>query len=175
LTDIVVTLIGPDRPGLVEAVAATVAEHGGNWLEGRMAQLAGKFAGILRVEVPAERAAELTSALGALEKNGLRLIAEIAGPAPAAGPSSTMDVELLGLDRPGLVREVSSVLAARRVNVEALTTDVYSAPMTADSMFRARARVRVPAGVDAAELRQSLERLAGDLMVDIRVAEADKK
>jgi glycine cleavage system regulatory protein len=176
LTDIVVTLIGPDRPGLVEAVAASVAAHGGNWLEGRMAQLAGKFAGILRVEVAAERAAELTSALAALEKNGLRLIVEIAGEAPTpAGPSRTMDVELLGLDRPGLVREVSGVLAARRVNVETLETDVYSAPMTADSMFRARARVRVPGDVDAAELRRSLERLAGDLMVDIRLAEADKK
>jgi glycine cleavage system regulatory protein len=176
LTDIVVTLIGPDRPGLVEAVAAVVAAHGGSWQEGRMAQLAGKFAGILRIEVAADGAAELTSALAGLEKNGLRLICEIAGTPSAApaGPLRTMDVELLGLDRPGLVREVSSVLAARRVNVESLETDVYSAPMTADSMFRARARVRVPGDVDAAELRASLERLAGDLMVDIRVGDTEK-
>jgi glycine cleavage system regulatory protein len=83
-----------------------------------------------------------------------------------------MDVELLGLDRPGLVREISSLLAARRVNVEELTTDVYSAPMSGDTMFRARARVHVPSEVDEHELRESLERLAGDLMVEIRVADA---
>ena len=49
MTDLVLTLIGPDRPGLVEAVAEVVAAHGGNWLESRMARLAGKFAGILRI------------------------------------------------------------------------------------------------------------------------------
>jgi glycine cleavage system regulatory protein len=170
MTDIVVTLIGPDRPGLVEAVAATVAAHGGNWLEGRMAQLAGKFAGILRVEVAPARAAELAAALGGLEKNGLRLITEIGGAEVGAATFRAMEVELLGLDRPGLVREVSAVLAARGINVEELATDVYSAPMTAESMFRASARVRMPASVDEHELRQSLERLAGDLMVEIRLA-----
>ena len=48
---LVLTLIGPDRAGLVEAVAAVVADHGGNWLESRMSRLAGQFAGILEVEV----------------------------------------------------------------------------------------------------------------------------
>ena len=52
MTDLVLTLIGSDRPGLVEAVAEVIAGHGGNWLESRMAHLAGKFAGILRVEIP---------------------------------------------------------------------------------------------------------------------------
>jgi glycine cleavage system regulatory protein len=83
-------------------------------------------------------------------------------------------VELLGLDRPGLVREVSRVLASRRINVEELVTDVFSAPMSGDAMFRARARVHVPAETEVAELRRSLERLAGDLTVDIKVAEVKR-
>lgn len=173
MSDLVITLIGSDRPGLVEAVAATVAEHGGNWLEGRMAHLAGKFAGILRVAVSPERAGELSSALAALETSGLRIVAELGG-ADAQAHARAMEVELLGLDQPGLVREISHLLASHRINVEDLATDVYSAPMAGDAMFRARARVNVPAELDEHELRRSLERLAGDLMVEIRLAEPKK-
>jgi glycine cleavage system regulatory protein len=173
MPDLVITLIGTDRPGLVEAVAATVAEHGGNWLEGRMAHLAGKFAGILRVEVASGKEAGLAAALGRLEAGGLRIVTEGGGAAVASGARG-MDVELLGLDRPGLVREVSHLLAGRRINVEELATDVFSAPMTGEAMFRARARVNVPAGVDEHELRDSLQKLARDLMVEIRLAEAEK-
>jgi len=89
MLDLVVTLIGPDRPGLVEAVAEVVASHGGNWLESRMAHLAGKFAGVLRVEAPSERLAALKQALAALASIGLRVVIEQseaggAGPAPGA-------------------------------------------------------------------------------------------
>jgi len=176
MTDLVITLIGTDRPGIVEAVAATVADHGGNWLEGRMAHLAGKFAGILRVEVAEERASALQAALARLEDAGLRIVAEPGGPpASGSGDFHAMEVELLGLDRPGLVREISRLLASRRINVEELSSDVYSAPMAGDAMFRARARVHVPAPIEIEELRRSLERLAGDLMVDIRLAEIKKR
>ena len=86
MTDLVLTLLGPDRPGIVELVAGVIAAHGGNWLESRMSHLAGKFAGILRAEVPTERVAAATVALAALETRGLRVIAETAaraGGAPA--------------------------------------------------------------------------------------------
>src|SRR5262245_43580958 len=173
MADIVITVIGRDRPGLVEAIAAAVAQHGGNWLEARMAHLAGQFAGLLRVEVPREKAAALREALVRLEAGGLHVQTE-AGGEEDRGPSRLMEVELLALDRPGLVHEVSHLLSSRRVNIEELETENYSAPMTADRMFRARARVSVPADVDARELRESLERLARDLMVDIRLAEPGK-
>jgi glycine cleavage system regulatory protein len=175
MTDLVITLIGTDHPGIVEAVAAAVADHGGNWLEGRLAHLAGKFAGILRIEVADERAPALQAALAGLERAGLKVVAEPGGVPAPAGPHRAMEVELLGLDRPGLVREISSLLARRGVNVEELATDVYSAPMAGDAMFRARARVNIPAEIDHDELRRSLERLAGDLMVDIRLAEVKKR
>ena len=72
---LVLTLLGPDRPGLVEAMAALIARHGGNWLESRMASLAGEFAGILRVEVDEDSAAELESALRSLEADqGLAIL-----------------------------------------------------------------------------------------------------
>jgi glycine cleavage system regulatory protein len=171
MTDLVLTLLGPDRPGLVEAVAETIAAHDGNWLESRMAQLAGKFAGILRLEVPAEKTGSLMGALGRLEQRGLRIVIEPSTAGAAAARPVTMEVELLGLDRPGLVREVSHLLAERGINVEELVTDRSSAPMSGEMMFRARAIVQVPSGVDLGALRAGLERLAGDLMVEIRLAE----
>jgi glycine cleavage system regulatory protein len=180
MNDLVLTLIGPDRPGLVEAVANTIAEHGGNWLESRMAHLAGKFAGILRVEVPPERAAALTTALARLEARGLRVVVERAEPAveaaarPSRQPSRAVELTLVGLDRPGLVRDISQLIAKHGGNVEELETDRQSAAMSAEMLFRAEARVNVPQGADVAALRADLERLANDLMVEIRFVEALK-
>jgi glycine cleavage system regulatory protein len=169
VTDLVLTLLGPDRPGLVELVAGVVAAHGGNWLESRMTRLAGHFAGILRAEIPPERLGEVTTALAALEKQGLKVTATTAAPPPAAGAERSMTLELVGLDRPGIVREISQLLAASGVNVEELTTNRKSAAMSAEMLFEARARVRVPASTDVAALRAGLERLANDLVVEIRL------
>jgi glycine cleavage system regulatory protein len=172
MIDLVLTLIGSDRPGLVEAVAQTVADRGGNWLESRMIHLAGSFAGILRVEVPPGQADALANALGGLVASGLRVTATSAARAQAgaaAGEGRVMDLELIGLDRPGLVREISQLLASHEVNVEELTTDRTSAPMSGEMLFRANARVKVPVHIDAAHLRASLERLASDLTVEIRL------
>jgi glycine cleavage system regulatory protein len=181
MIDLVLTLIGPDRPGLVEAVAQTVADRGGNWLESRMTHLAGKFAGILRVEVPPGQADALARALEGLGAAGLRVVAESSARAAAGGGANppsprtgkVMNVELIGLDRPGLVREISQLLARHDINVEELTTDLTSAPMSGEMLFRANARVNVPPRLDAGQLRASLERLASDLTVEIRLQEQE--
>jgi glycine cleavage system regulatory protein len=171
MTDLVLTLIGPDRPGLVEAVAEVVAAHGGNWLESRMARLAGKFAGILRIEVSADKAADLQAALAALDARGLKVVGEPSGSVDAATAGRTLDLELVGLDRPGIVREISQLLANSGANVEELSTDRTSAPMSGEMLFEAKARVRLPSSADLASLRAALERLASDLMIEIRLVE----
>ena len=170
MADLVLTLIGPDRPGLVEAVAGPIAAHGGNWLESRMAHLAGQFAGILRVEVPDAKAPALTDALHRLEARGLRITIE-GGPRPAPSTGRrTLVVDLVGLDRPGIVREISHVLAERGVNIEELTTDRTVAAMSGEPLFRAHARVRLPPAADVTALRRALERLGTDLMVEVALA-----
>jgi glycine cleavage system regulatory protein len=175
VADLVLTLIGPDRPGIVEAVAEPIAAHGGNWLESRMAHLAGQFAGILRVEVPDERTAALVEALRKLEQRGLRVTVET-GPRPVPHRERRLlVVDLVGLDRPGIVREISHVLAERGVNIEELVTDRSTAAMSGEHLFRSRARVNVPAQVDAAELRARLEKLATDLHVQVSLGEAEER
>jgi glycine cleavage system regulatory protein len=174
MADLVLTFIGPDRPGLVKELAEPVVAHGGNWLESRMAQLAGQFAGILRVEVPDARASSLVDALRRLDTRGLRLVVEAVPAAPVSERRLVL-LDLVGLDRPGIVREVSHQLASRGVNIEELlVTDRTTAPMTAEPLFRSHARLHVPASIDLAELRTALERVANDLMVQITLAAAEQ-
>src|SRR5262249_2557525 len=158
MADIVITVIGRDRPGLVEAIPAAVAQHGGNWLQARMAALPGHFPGPVRIRGPAGPAAEVREALAGLESGGLHF-QTVAGGQEDARPARVMEVELLALDRPGLLHEVSRVLAGHRVNIEELDTEVYSAPMTGDRTFRAQARGSVPADIDADEARSRVQRL----------------
>jgi glycine cleavage system regulatory protein len=176
MNDLVLTLIGEDRPGRVEAVAQAVADHGGNWLESRMIHLAGKFAGILRVEVPPDRAEALERALEGLLAGGLKVVTEASerkrrDSGDGRRTTRVMTLDLVGLDRPGLVREISQLLVQHKVNVEELITDRISAPMSGEMLFQAHARVHVPADTDAAGLRASLERLATDLTVEIRLGD----
>ena len=169
MADLVLTLIGRDRPGLVEALAERVTGHGGNWLESQMAHLAGHFAGLLHVEVPDERVRALETALGELEGLGLHVVAHGGTSAAGDGPR-TVRLEATGQDHPGIVRDIAQVLVRHGVNIAELTTDRLSAPMAGGPLFVAKARLEVPANVDTDRLRHDLETIAHDLMVDLSLA-----
>jgi glycine cleavage system regulatory protein len=171
MANLVLTLIGPDHPGIVDAVSDVISSHGGNWLDSRMAQLAGKFAGVLWIEVADGRAAELEAALRALEATGLHLVVERSEPAPSPR-LRPIEIDLVGQDRPGLVHEIAYVLASHRINVEELSTDRPTAAMSGTAMFEARIKASMPEDVDVDAVRRRLERLAADLMADIRLSEA---
>lgn len=172
--DVILTLIGSDRPGLVELVASTVTRLGGNWLESRMAHLGGKFAGILRVQVPAEHLAVLVQTMEQLSRDGLKIVVETSAPTPPREEERTVEVECVGQDRPGVVRDIARVLAKSGANVEELATDGMSAPMSGEMIVRARIRASFPDEADLGQLRAELEKVATDLMVEIRVVEAPK-
>lgn len=171
--DLVLTVLGPDRPGLVELISKTVTGHQGNWEASRMAHMAGRFAGILRVTVPEEEAENLARALAGLEGQGLRVVIERAGggggggPAEAGGTAVLYKIDLVGNDRPGVIRDVSSQLAERGINVEELATECVSAPMAGGLLLKVSAQVRAIAAIDADELRRMLETRAPDFLVDV--------
>lgn len=166
MTPLVLTLIGDDRAGLVASVAAAINEHGGNWERSQMAELAGKFAGIVLVTVPDDRVDALTSALEPL-KGLLDVTVQRATGAASGTGTARWSLELLGADRPGIVSEITSALAACGVSIDALTTTTREAPMTGEVLFEAVADLEVPADVDIGVLRRSLENLAHELMVDL--------
>jgi len=172
MESLVVTVIGKDRPGLVELVSAVVEEYGGDWVESRMSRLAGEFAGILRVSVPAVQADALSEALEGLRSEGLRVAVE-RGVEETVEEGHVIVLELIGSDRPGIVHKISEALAARGVNVDELNTECDGAPWSGDTLFKAMARLRAPRSLDLDQLRESLEAIAGDLMVDISIGEID--
>jgi glycine cleavage system regulatory protein len=172
MESLVVTVIGKDRPGLVESVSAVVEDHGGSWVESRMSRLAGEFAGILRVSVPADRADGLATALEGLRSGGLRVVVE-RGFEDAVEEGHVILLELVGSDRPGIVHKISEALAARSVNVDELNTECDGAPWSGDTLFKAMARLRAPKDLDLDQLRESLEAIASDLMVDISIGEVE--
>ena len=150
-TSLVLTVIADDRPGIVETLATAVHAAGANWEESRMARLSGKFAGLLRVSVEEAGAEALASRLAALSGPEMTVVV---GRTSTAGAQAfqSLHLELVGNDRPGIVRDVARVLAAQHVNIEELETDVVSAPMSGELLFRAKAELRVPSNLAVDEL-----------------------
>ena len=165
-TSLVLTILGDDKPGIVEQLSERIVATGANWEESRMARLAGKFAGLLRLSVDEDRAEELASTLRQLDTGGLKVVVERSGEA-APDAARLIRLEVLGHDRPGIVRDIARVLAHHQVNIEDLETDVASAPMSGDLLFRGRVTLSVPAAMTIDRLRGVLEALAGEIMVDV--------
>jgi len=164
---VVITLIGDDQAGLVDAVAEIVTAHGANWDRSHLAELAGKFAGIVLVTVPDANADSLIVDLDALEAQGLLAItAERSALQSATSGASHVTLELVGQDHPGIVHEISSVLATQGVSIDELETTVAPAPQ-GGSLFIAHAVLELPAGLDIDVLNDALEAVAHDLMVDL--------
>ena len=172
---LVMTIISPDRTGLVESIARTVAEHGGNWLESRMCRLGGEFAGILRVEIPTEKKSALLAALQKLSANGLQILVRDDASTSAKASGKQTKLEIVGSDRPGIVREITSALARANVNVEEFFSELVSAPMSGETLFKATARLQLPEKCDLAALKKDLEKIAADLLVDVSFAELSGK
>lgn len=169
---LVLTVIAPDKAGQVERIAQCIAEHNGNWLESRMSRMAGQFAGILKVAVPAESYEELVGALKALEKHEIRVLIAQSGIEPSC-TWKPIAMELVGNDRPGIVRDITRLLADQGVNVERLTTEVRPAPMSSEPLFHADALLAMPLTLSLDVLQTKLEALADDLMVDLKLRPED--
>ncbi len=174
-TPMVLTFIGRDKPGLVKAISEKVAASGGTWLESRLANLAGEFAGILLVGVPEANVADFAAAVRDLETTGLRVTVERGEAAGEPTGRRLFELNILGHERPGIVRDVTEALTRLGVNIEEFSSGVEGAPFTGVEMFRASARLRVPDEVAGDELRMTLERLAGEIMVDLVVSEGEPR
>ena len=148
LTTFVMTVIGADRTGLVDSLARTVADQGGNWLESRMCHLGGQFAGLMRVEIESEKAPALRTAIDGLTATGLSIIIQTDDSVSEPPVGSLAMVDLVGQDRPGLLRQITGVFAKHGLNVEELESERAAAPLGGGTLFKATATVFVPESVD---------------------------
>lgn len=166
---LIISVMTNDRPGLVETLSTIIKNHNGNWLESRMAQLAGKFAGIVRVQVSNNNKEAMEADLLALRTQGWVISLE-ASEAESTEKRAGAVLSIVGNDRPGIVKDVAQVLAAKSVNVLELNTQFESAAMSAEPLFKTQAQIEIPTSVDFDEVKDSLENLSNDLMVEISKA-----
>ena len=166
-TSIVLTVTADDKPGVIEAVSNVLAKHDGNWTQSSMSSLAGQFAGILLVYVSDDKTDACLAELQGLESKGIRIISYIGESETASGKSREYRMELIGNDRPGIVHEITVLLANHKVNVRELETLVEGASMGGGELFKATAQLSVPDGTEIDALESDLEDIANDLMVDI--------
>lgn len=168
-TPIVLSIISEDRPGIVESLSDLLRKHDGNWTESSMLSLAGKFAGIVLVHVPPEQCDDFLAGLKVLESRGLHILAQRSGTLDSTEVHREFTLDLVGQDHPGIVHEITEVLAKNQVNVLELETHCESASMSGENLFLAHARLTVPPTVSIDSLQDDLEELANELMVDIKL------
>ncbi len=166
------TLLGKDQPGIVEAVSRVVADHGGNWEESNMARLSGRFAGFIRISAETAEASALEVKLLALSRADLELQVERIEKDDVPPATTPIHLELVGHDRPGILREITAVIADAGVNVARLETVCRSAPMSGETHFHVDADLLCPSDTSVEPLREQLERLGHDMMVEIDLVES---
>ena len=170
MTTLVLTIVGDDRAGLVSAVADIVDAHDGNWENSELAELAGAFAGIVEVSISADRADALRTALEGLAGTLAVTVHAGAGAAPASG-ARTVTFDVVGNDRPGIVRELSSALGARGASIERMSTQTTDAAMAGGRLFEASITASLTADIAVDDLVAELERLAAEIQVDVTIAD----
>lgn len=165
---LIITLAGPDRPGLVETLSTAVSEADSNWEGSRMARLSGQFAGVVNVVAPADKVEVLKNKLATLSEEGL-LVAVAEANAESTQPFTGTNVvlEVVGQDRTGIVKQISQTLAELNVNVDELITECLSAPMSGERIFDTTALITLPDGVSEDDVQQGIESIAQDLAVTI--------
>jgi methionyl-tRNA formyltransferase len=170
-TSLVVTAIGADRPGIVSLLSERAQGFGANWAGSRMANLAGQFAGMVHLEVPAQNTEPLAQALRGLESSGLRVVIASSETRPAPAGRRLVKLELTGIDRPGIVRDLSRELALRGVSIDDLHTEIVSDGASAEHRFQVKALLAVPDSLPNEALRRAFAALASEMMVDIALDE----
>lgn len=165
---LVLTFVGDDRPGFVQDIAGVIADGGGSWVESRMCQLEGKFAGLARISVSDEQFESLKNALIEFPEHRFTLNVEELEET-ARQVVRRYDLDIIGHDRPGILREVTTALARNTVNLLEVTSNVLPATMTGIPMFSCKAIIEVGEDTDLGLIDEQLADIAGELGIDIRI------
>jgi len=169
-SQVVLTAIASDRPGVVERLAEVIADAGGNWVESSMARLGGEFAGIVSVDLEEASAEDLREKLKALSAEGIAVTVRTGADEPVEVGASAR-LELLSQDHPGIVLAITHVLTEHKVSIEHLETTVGPGSMSGEPMFKAMADLRLPADLSPSDLGEALQEIAGDMMADITLGD----
>jgi glycine cleavage system regulatory protein len=172
-TSLVVTVMGPDRPGIVRMLSDRAQRYGANWAASRLSRLAGEFAGMVHFEVPPENATALADSLRGLERSsGLKLVIAKSDSAPVPTGQRGVELELVGNDRVGIVSNLTRILADSGVSIEHINTELVGTTPSGPRTFKIVAHLLVPNTLSSDELRRRLETVASEMMVDIALGDS---
>lgn len=167
----VVTIIGPDRRGLVASFTEKIVSHNANIEESHMTRLGGEFAVLMLLSLKNENRQKLLDGLEKLNGNQVKVFVKetdlsrlevFEGFVP-------FEISVIGADHEGIVHQVSEYLADLRIQVDNMETHVTKAPITGTPLFSMIAKVQSPPEISLPALRDKLEELGYQLGVDIRV------
>jgi glycine cleavage system transcriptional repressor len=169
MTQLALTAIGRDRPGIVAEVTRALLGHSLNITDSHMGVLGGRFSMMLIVEAPEatdldavrEELARTRSRLD-LDAVALHPLAET-GPAAAGGDPSHI-VTVYGVDHPGIVHAVSARLASKAVNVTDLETRLVG-----DGLYAMVLEIALPPDVDPEALAAMLAEVGAEQGVEVTV------
>jgi len=164
---LVLTVVGPDHPGIVKDLSAVIADNNGNWLESRMCNLAGQFAGVLLIECPPGNCAQMQKALETLESGGIEVQVTPGDASASATGRSNIELEISGPDHPGIVHDISRFLAARNINIVEMDSHCEEGAMSGGYIFHTNITASIPGTQSVSEVENALDDLAGSLNVDI--------
>ena len=170
-TQLVVSVVGPDRHGIVSLLADRAQRYGANWAASRLNRMAGEFAGTVHFEVPREHADALSDALRQLGSCGLQVVVARSDAASVPASLRAFELELVGADRVGIVSSLTRMLAERGISIENIHTEILRSGVSGKQTFRVGAHLLVPAALPVDALRRDLGALASEMMLDIALGE----
>lgn len=168
---LVVSIMGPDRHGIVSLLSDRAQRFGANWAASRMTRLAGEFAGMVHFEVPSENADALATALRGLESSGLQVVIARSDGTRVPASLRGVELELVGEDRVGIVSSLTKMLAERSISIENIHTEIIRSGVSGKRTFKIGAHLLVPASLSIDELQRELGTLAREMMLDIALGE----
>lgn len=172
-TKLILSLLGPDRAGLVQALSQLVADHNGNWLESRMIRLGGCFSGIVRIELTETSSQEdFRAALNSFDPD-FQILIQSETPAPEK-QGTFVELSIQGQDRKGIVQEVTALLGKLNINIEELHSEAVAAAWSGEQLFLADALLQLPQELNLAQVQEKIETLSDDLIVDLEPTELDE-
>ena len=169
--NLVISLIGHDRVGLVGELSRMVVEARGNIEASRMAHLGGEFAILMFVSIPPDSLDQLNRSVKKLSEEGFKtIITETGHPDPSTYRGwLPYKIEVNGADHEGIIHKVSQQIAGFGINIESMETNVVKAPISGTPLFTLSAVVFVPPEKSQQKWSEELQHVADELNVDIEV------
>ena len=164
---IAISAVGQDRPGIVNELSRAILEYGCNIVDSRMTVLGGEFAIILMVSGHWNQIAKLESALPKFAANlGLTLNYKRTSARKAQPDLIPYDIDVVAIDHPGIVHQLTNFFSSRHINIEDLSTSSYYAAHTGAKMFTLTMIVGIPSSMSIADIRELFFTFCDDLNLD---------